>query len=909
VVGYCKERAEAGDYNAMLWLARMYRDGKGVRKNASKALEWYKKAKDHNVYAKFESLAMLSNRERKFENIPEGLVIDKRKKERLFVYKFNGKSMGLLVHLFPFTHYNVVGFSYEDKGQVGYNEGCEDYDKILVANIYDSFAIRDGLISEGISADKIITAKRYLDKEKFDGDAIVCDFGKEVSDKKAWVVVPYEGNGLIWHYNSFKSFKGEDKSKCDYVVDMQNHDSMMIDHGDIGRYNPWHYYFKPVSSLTLDEAYTRKEVIISRWTPSKSKRTPPDLPLTLSDTLNNRIDAEFKNFNGWDRTIGVIARGTDFVSIQPYNHPVPLDEYELVEIVEERMKNLGFAHTYLSTEDQEVYDFFKNRFGDKMFAIEQMRFKKVSTLNATLFNNDITEPFGKLIQGERYLIATHLVTKCKLALVFGGSGLIYVRRNSSCIAEWHAKGAWGQFGNAPLIVCSHNKNHFSIDDANCECRPANSVYSSGCIQMGVDQEVFIEDVNIYLDAKKRYVCSFNAEEPDSISISIELHSWDGETKVIELRHGDTFTTSTDFRSGNVAIRRGSSCNSEIGVQIEEGDTPTSYEPSRYSWTQICLKDTAGNEYALENIDYIDFNKGVFSTQGTERILDYEEIHRYHEIVCFKRGFLTYCRGEYHGNQGLISKTSIREAVSPQCIIGKPKQLRRFSHTVSMADNLIKGSEGDIERAICIYTYHATNGDTTAMGRLARAYRDGKGVEKNLDLAIEWMTKAKEKNLKWTRLELADLLIKRGIETDQNKAYALCSELAGEGHAGAMGRLGRMYRDGKGVEKNLDLAIEWMRIAAETRPVKNELMDMLWMRGNPEDYTEMRDVALTAVKEEDAGAMGRLGRMYRDGKGVEKDVNKAIDWMRIAAEKKIDWAEKELNEILKSIGSEFDTNAE
>jgi len=36
VTNLCKEKAEAGDYNAMLWLARMYREGKGViNKNKS----------------------------------------------------------------------------------------------------------------------------------------------------------------------------------------------------------------------------------------------------------------------------------------------------------------------------------------------------------------------------------------------------------------------------------------------------------------------------------------------------------------------------------------------------------------------------------------------------------------------------------------------------------------------------------------------------------------------------------------------------------------------------------------------------------------------------------------------------------------------------------------------------------
>ena len=227
VVNICKEKAEAGDYNAMLWLARMYRDGKGVRKNASKALEWYKGSKNENIFSKFELLALLSNQKRKFENVPEGLKMDERKKKRLFVYGFSNESMRLLIDLFPFTHYNVVGFSYEDKNKIGFNEECKDYDKVLAANINNSFATKDRLLSEGIPAEKIITVGAYPDKEKFYGDAIVCDFSNKISDKKVWVIVPTRVNGLVWFVNTFKKFRGENKSECDYIVDMQNHYSQM----------------------------------------------------------------------------------------------------------------------------------------------------------------------------------------------------------------------------------------------------------------------------------------------------------------------------------------------------------------------------------------------------------------------------------------------------------------------------------------------------------------------------------------------------------------------------------------------------------------------------------------------------------------------------------------------------------
>lgn len=250
LVALCKEKAEASDHNAMLWLARMYRDGIGVRKNSSKAIELYKESKDHNIFSEFELLVMLSNRKPKFieEDIPEGLKIDSRKRDKLFVHKFNDRSMKLMVKLFPFTHYNVVGFSYGSEDHIGYNEDCEVFDKILIANLYDSTEIKEDLISKGVPSEKIITVREYLDKDKFDGGAIICDFSDKQLEKKAWVVVPFEIGGLVLNYLYFKLFKGEKSSECDYVTDAKNHFSQMMDINNMGYYNPWDYYFKPASS-------------------------------------------------------------------------------------------------------------------------------------------------------------------------------------------------------------------------------------------------------------------------------------------------------------------------------------------------------------------------------------------------------------------------------------------------------------------------------------------------------------------------------------------------------------------------------------------------------------------------------------------------------------------------------------
>ena len=221
------------------------------------------------------------------------------------------------------------------------------------------------------------------------------------------------------------------------------------------------------------------------------------------------------------------------------------------------------------------------------------------------------------------------------------------------------------------------------------------------------------------------------------------------------------------------------------------------------------------------------------------------------------------------------------------------------NTLARVDAMIKGKTNiNSERTVSDCFKLVEQKNPLGYGSLARLYREGKGVEKDLDKAIEWMRRAADCRIEWARFELFDLLWRRSNSDDLIEMKTVAEEYAREGNADSMLRLGRMYRDGKGVEKDLDKAIDMMRKTAEKIQgwSRNELVDMLWKRGTPEDFEEMKSVAETAAGEGDIGAMGRLGRMYRDGKGVEKDLDKAIEWMRKAAEKNPIW-NREIQELI------------
>ncbi|MGI6471915.1 MAG: LicD family protein [Candidatus Methanomethylophilaceae archaeon] len=215
-----------------------------------------------------------------------------------------------------------------------------------------------------------------------------------------------------------------------------------------------------------------------------------------------------------------------------------------------------------------------------------------------------------------------------------------------------------------------------------------------------------------------------------------------------------------------------------------------------------------------------------------------------------------------------------------------------------------GSPESYEDMISIVSESAKKGDFASMGRLGRAYYHGKGVEKNLYVAAEWMRKAVDGGVKWAPSELFDILWDIGSPESYEDMISIVSESAKKGDFASMGRLGRAYYHGKGVEKNLYVAAEWMRKAVDggVKWAPRELFDILWGIGSPESYEDMISIVSESAKKGDFASMGRLGRAYYHGKGVEKNLYVAAEWMRKAVDGGVKWAPRELFDILWGIGN-------
>lgn len=94
------------------------------------------------------------------------------------------------------------------------------------------------------------------------------------------------------------------------------------------------------------------------------------------------------------------------------------------------------------------------------------------------------------------------------------------------------------------------------------------------------------------------------------------------------------------------------------------------------------------------------------------------------------------------------------------------------------------------------------------------YRDGKGVTKNYNEAVQWYTKAAEHGNASAQYDLGLMYNEgKGVPRDYKEAAAWFTKAANQGLVEAQNSLGLMYDMGQGVPQNDVCAYKWWNLAA------------------------------------------------------------------------------------------------
>jgi TPR repeat protein len=196
---------------------------------------------------------------------------------------------------------------------------------------------------------------------------------------------------------------------------------------------------------------------------------------------------------------------------------------------------------------------------------------------------------------------------------------------------------------------------------------------------------------------------------------------------------------------------------------------------------------------------------------------------------------------------------------------------------------------------------AEQGYPIAQYNLGWAYAQGDGLERNDAEALRWMLRAAESGyarakpiLQRSKQMEAELRARREDvrDLDQDKAAAE------GGDAKAQFKLASRYEDGRGVDHDMKLAMEWYRKSAEggNRTAQGYLGVIYDKgRGVKQDEAEAARWYRKAAEQGYGQSQFNLGVFYLHGHGVEKNKEEAKKWLERARDNGYKAAEQALKE--------------
>ncbi len=141
----------------------------------------------------------------------------------------------------------------------------------------------------------------------------------------------------------------------------------------------------------------------------------------FNKSINEYLNIKEKEFLPYpDKTLGVIARGTDYVGTQLHNHARHATKEMLADKIDELLGSWHLDYVFIATEDAGYYEFFKDRFKDKVFMTDQERYSTGQGEMLAQMYRKRSEHGDGFRRGADYILAVHLLSKCDSLLASGG---------------------------------------------------------------------------------------------------------------------------------------------------------------------------------------------------------------------------------------------------------------------------------------------------------------------------------------------------------------------------------------------------------------------------------------------------------------------------------------------------------
>jgi len=137
-------------------------------------------------------------------------------------------------------------------------------------------------------------------------------------------------------------------------------------------------------------------------------------------TVNDYLTEKEKIFLPFpDRTLGVLARGTDYSTRSFKNHSIHASKELLAEKIRELLAAWDLEYIFIATEDAIYCDYFKKEFGDRVYFTDQERYTtKPGEMLADVHRKQETKA-DAFHKGADYVLAVYLLSKCNSFLASG----------------------------------------------------------------------------------------------------------------------------------------------------------------------------------------------------------------------------------------------------------------------------------------------------------------------------------------------------------------------------------------------------------------------------------------------------------------------------------------------------------
>ena len=228
------------------------------------------------------------------------------------------------------------------------------------------------------------------------------------------------------------------------VVDMQNYANMYLAPEKFGKENAWEYYFEQPLRIGLEQAYGGENVILSK---GDIVAPCPNDGVSFYENRNNELtqwrmlvklgllkikpalheeilSTRAKLFAQNDRVLGVLLRGTDYVTERPHNHPIPPPVEFAASVVVAKLQEWKCNKVFLATEDKFIVQAFKNIFGELCVTFDREYVDYIP--GKRLGSYGIDRPNDHYIQGKDYLTQMVLLSTCNSFVAARCSGSVGV---------------------------------------------------------------------------------------------------------------------------------------------------------------------------------------------------------------------------------------------------------------------------------------------------------------------------------------------------------------------------------------------------------------------------------------------------------------------------------------------------